>query len=461
MAFAVQMYTFTKNINSTKLPTGAGVVYNCEFKDTTSIINMQLRVTPPTGGLDVYVYNYAYIAQFARYYYVTDWTWDINYGMFIVSLSIDCMATYKAAIGAINMYVLRASNDYDGAVTDNMYPIVAETALSSNTDGSPWDIESGDYVVGVMGGAGSYYAFSKSGLSNFFNNLYSDDYLESVVGLDVDLNTYPELRPLLNPMQYISGITYIPRQVNGSNINAITVGWGGVVGISGTFIDDYLQTFSGSFSVPNHPQSGRGSYLNLAPYTEHSLFFPPYGYIDLDSSVLSTVSSISYDIDIDVRTGDSTLTLSVPRHTLTRIPAKVGVNVQQTQSVSGGYSVLQGAIRMAQGAVSSATSLNPFGTANDVITEIGSAYAGQIPSVKTIGSNGGVADLDGAPVLQTIFRYIAGEDNANKGRPLCAVRNVAQLGGYILPSNPDIEINGTLSEHNMLQNILRTGFYYE
>ena len=73
----VELYKFTKRLNSTARPTpSAGTSFSCELKDETSFINPILKFRPDhlTSGLfSPSAYNYAYIAYWQRYYYITDW----------------------------------------------------------------------------------------------------------------------------------------------------------------------------------------------------------------------------------------------------------------------------------------------------------------------------------------------------------------------------------------------------
>ena len=76
MSITIKFYTFAKRINSTKQPTGAAALSSdCIIKRGSSIIN-------PTIELDIGLatspaaYNYAYIADWNRYYWVQDWIFN-------------------------------------------------------------------------------------------------------------------------------------------------------------------------------------------------------------------------------------------------------------------------------------------------------------------------------------------------------------------------------------------------
>ena len=67
----VLFYNHAKRSNSTKLPTG-GTEIACVLKDECSVTSPVLELK--TDGYPTY--NYAYISDFDRYYYVSDWKFN-------------------------------------------------------------------------------------------------------------------------------------------------------------------------------------------------------------------------------------------------------------------------------------------------------------------------------------------------------------------------------------------------
>ena len=118
MALTVKFYSVSKAVNSTALPTGEPMAeYECRMLDACSILRpvILLNVGPqanPTGA------NYAYIAEYNRYYWVSDWT--VNRGQWVATLSIDPLASWKEEIGSTFQYVLRSSSESNPTVQDSM-----------------------------------------------------------------------------------------------------------------------------------------------------------------------------------------------------------------------------------------------------------------------------------------------------------------------------------------------------
>ena len=75
MGISVNMYTFSKYANSTEQPAGAGTSFDCVLKDTSGVINPTIALKLDMS-FNVSAYNYAYIPDFERYYFVREWTWE-------------------------------------------------------------------------------------------------------------------------------------------------------------------------------------------------------------------------------------------------------------------------------------------------------------------------------------------------------------------------------------------------
>ena len=67
---------------------------------------------------------------------------------------------------------------------------------------------------------------------------------------------------------------------------------------------------SRTFSITKHPDTvARGNYVNCAPYTIATLSFPPFGVIELDTSVLCNAANLTAQLITDALTGRGTIVL--------------------------------------------------------------------------------------------------------------------------------------------------------
>ena len=87
----------------------SGGTYTCTLKDTTSVLNpvLILRTSDP-----VYNYNYLYIQEFGRYYFINDIR-SVNNNVWEISAHVDVLETYKSAILANSAVIKRQASQYN------------------------------------------------------------------------------------------------------------------------------------------------------------------------------------------------------------------------------------------------------------------------------------------------------------------------------------------------------------
>lgn len=228
----ITFYKLQKKPNSTLLPSGAGFDLSCDIIDNNNIISPRIRVKAPANFLTK-EYNYVYIPDFNRYYFVVDIIWEL--GTWVYSLNIDVLATYKTQIGASSQYVRRCSNTFDGTITDTLYPIknayVQEKVVeSTHTLFAPASEMTAWYVVGIIEGMSSemeayfrntynvnpdyiyngsvvYYVLDASQLRELMSMLLGSD---SIYGIPAEEISSALAKQLLNPIQYIESVRCVP-----------------------------------------------------------------------------------------------------------------------------------------------------------------------------------------------------------------------------------------------------------
>jgi hypothetical protein len=55
---------------------------------------------------------------------------------------------------------------------------------------------------------------------------------------------------------------------------------------------------------------------------------------------------------------------------------------------------------------------------------------------------------------------IVAEDNEHSGRPLCQIRRISTLPGYLLIKDGEVDINGFAGEAEAVRAYLEGGFFY-
>ena len=210
MGFTVKLYTLSKRDNSTKRPTGTGTEYSCIIKSGSGILH-------PTISLDLgkvndpSQYNYAYIPNFDRYYFIEEWYFDR--ALWTASLKVDVLATYKTEIGNANLYVMRCASEHDGNIIDTLYPAKSGCSFASDTKSNPWT-QGMTYVVGVISqsatcGSQTHYGLLRSAFTGLCQWLLSDVVTEDN-GFSLDDATLELQRSLVEPLQFIKTCVLLP-----------------------------------------------------------------------------------------------------------------------------------------------------------------------------------------------------------------------------------------------------------
>lgn len=465
MGFTVRLFTLSKRDNSTKRPTGNGTEYSCIIKSGSGILH-------PTISLDLgkvndpSQYNYAYIPDFDRYYFIEEWYFDR--ALWTASLKVDVLATYKTEIGNSRLYVMRCASEHDGNIIDTLYPAKSGCSFASDTKTNPW-WDNISYIVGVVSRAGNmgslaYYGMSGTAIHTMCQNLL-DDCVTEDNGFSWDDCSQALQLSLVDPMQYVKSCMALPVSMSEiSNIGSASAvyafNWDtGATGYK-IALAPYINK-SYSFNIQKHPDtSARGNYVNSDPFTKITLTLPPFGTIDIDTSVTCNASTLTAQIRIDPITGKAILTISCNGIVLNRVESQLGVPISLSSVTRDYVGTASSALGSISGVVGGALSGDVAGAIGS-LSGIGNAVKSAMPRASTIGTTGGFASAMGTFRLDhQFFRPIA-DDNTHNGRPLCAMRTLNTLSGYMIIQDGDVAINGTSSEDAQVRQYLETGFYYE
>lgn len=160
MAITVTFYNCAddKRVMSKTLTTGSTVT--AELYDKTSVISPAIRLAYSASYTQ---YNYMYIAEFNRYYFITNMTTDSG-GAIIIQGEVDVLQTYNTEIGNLPAIVVRAARkNQDGSyrstwIEDTRLPIQSGRAVKAilfeNTDLNidTATMTSNNFILNVAGG---------------------------------------------------------------------------------------------------------------------------------------------------------------------------------------------------------------------------------------------------------------------------------------------------------------------
>lgn len=451
-----------KRINSTKRPTGAGTTFSGVLKEGCSVLTPVVLIE--AGNLSGY--NYALISAFGRYYYITDIV-SIN-NLWEVHMKVDPMSSNRDLIGALSVYVERADADFDGEVMDNLYPgktTLEASDISLATSWSRVTPNHGTFVVGIInnrgihGGAVCYYALSFNQMLAFMSYLLSDTFL-SDNGFPSTMTAVQQIsqsvaKAIVRPIDYIASCMWFP--VTGlegdattvkvgywelDNIGASTLGtvWGGIP--------------FGPETIPAHPQAQtRGNYLNHAPYTELLLRLPPFGVIPINPDYFVS-GVLNGTLEVDYITGKGHLRVMLDGKIVAETSGLFGIPIQIAQITPDYLDMISNAANLAGNVISGNLD-------NTIFNSIGNAANSFHAPVSSSGTNGSFLTTWVNPFITVKHTLLVDEDKAELGRPLCQVRTVNTLPGYIKCAAVPDTIPRTQAEKDEITSMMMGGFFFE
>lgn len=497
----LNLYSFAKKENSTKQPTveTAKLVQGI-LKEPCSIMTPVVRIERLPNDAMPFQYTYAKWVEAQRYYFIEDWTWVD--GLWEVRMKEDVLATFKTEIGSQSEYILRhnSTTDFNEYISDITYPGTNEYSLRTRSISSPFvsAINDGCYIVGIISGdsthavgAITYYAMTPSEFGALKSKLFSNDNLD-IMGI-IDTSTTPPtplvtdisqevLKTMYNPYQYIASCMWFPVTKQSipsyDSVTTIPIGWWDYNNLSAYRINTQTQTYTEiNITLDAHPQSAsRGKYLNFAPYTKRTVF-GRFGTVALDTANFNIGDTLNIEYNIDFISGHC-ITHFGRRYTsggtahveefairefLIGVPiqiAQVGVDYLGTT-----ISALNGASGAVSGAVSGFVSGGLVGGAVGAIAGVASGIYNTLqsamPQVETSGSNGTFSIISNETRLHEVFTTIVDEDIDHRGRPLCAIRTINTLSGFILCAEGDFDISCYDNERKEIVRYLTEGFFWE
>ena len=470
----VEFFNFSKKRNSTKQPTsGSGTTYsNVQLKDDTSIYSpvIQIRAAsmPVPTVAPVNTFTYCYISKFNRYYFVADWIYTA--GIWEAHLDLDVLASHKTEIGSTSAYIERSSSNSNGSVIDNLYP--------ANTN---FDIQyaslafaylniapsGGTYVVGIINsvantaGAITYYAMNQTQLQSLLSYMFGNDIWNTSGITEVSQGLF---KSMFNPMQYIVSCMWFPFPLDTfASGNTVTVYLGYYnSGVSAKLVNALAHKAYITGTIPAHPQAAsRGDYMNYSPYTDVTLYIPPFGSIPIDTAFCKSGRYLYCPYWVDHITGEITIRVSLctsssvtENNVCAERSSKIGVNIQLSQVLADYSHTIQTIQSGFSGGIAGIV-------AGAIGATVQSALDSKFPSVSSSGSNGSYMEslLPGTIVAKHC--RVVDEDNVDLGRPLMQVKTINTLSGYIKCGEAHFEAPCLAAERGKVEEFMLSGFYYE
>ena len=482
MAIDVNLwYTFKKDKNSTKIPITpirGDYFFQCTLKDSCSVTNPEIIINA-SNDLEIYKCTYARIPKFNRYYFISDWR---NVGkLWVATLSVDVLASYREEIGNSYQFVTRCSKEFEGTIIDTKYPMKTRpnyTVVEEETIGGlsfVSRLDAGFFVVGIFNndvdgvGTVTYYGFTNEQFRSFCNLLMNNNF---ILSMGVDELSSELLKALFNPLQYIASCIWVPLTTmpDGDTTSIIPFGYWAIK-TNCKRLTKLSRTGTISFkSIPHHPQSLRGYYLRTSPFSRYKMVIPAFGTFEIPSEWLydsTQDNGIICTLHIDLISGEGIIEISAYNSMAAKYITQQTHSVQVCKNIALSQrtiNILQSGLE-AIGGVAGLLTGNVVGGVDGIASAISGVLA---PTLSTRNSNqGGIGIYAEKASIICEFHEISEEFNDRLGRPLCAERKISDLGkdekqaGYIICANAELDLNCYESEHDKIIEALESGIYYE
>lgn len=463
----VLFYSHNKRNNSLKLPTG-GTSIACVLKDSTSITSPVLELKTATRP----DYNYAYISDFGRYYYVTEWIYDK--GIWSCSLTVDVLTSWRSNILNTTAYVEYSSSSYSSNIIDPRMTSSEEkfyTHWEEPTESAVFSTN-GCYILSIIStdangynGACAVYALTQSQLSQFSATITAQGFLDGVwEGLKNIFN---------NPFDAIVSCRWIPfdySALSGEEKEIFVVYAGS--GVNGKLLTSNFVTINFGTEIPSRTKTK--DYTDVAPFVTGVLYLPFVGTVPLDLNAFYPSNYIYIKIVCDVVTGDLVYTLgqsaeffvsTYSGNCATQIPLSNNM-VDSLGMVASSGGIIGGLVTTVAGIVKKDPGLISKGLGATGLGTYGTVRSAEVHTQ----TNGAISSRVGAHVQRTIelvlIRSIV-PDSTGTGRketiglPCFRTNLLSTLSGYCQCSGASVSAPATDNELALINDYLNNGIYIE
>ena len=515
--FYIRFYNFDKKVNSLKVPGTSDdfTRYRCNVKTASSIINPVIELQKDS----VPVYNYCFIEEFKRYYFITDITFSM--GMWIISTACDTLASFREDIMNSRQYVMRSASSRDPDLIDTLYPAKTSAfgkfehtdynAHRYNSSTKEWttvqyfnrQMSAGGFCLGILSGnttGVTYYMVNASAFQKILTTLFTFKPAD-MTDFSTSLGN-----AIWNPIQYLVSVKWypiMPLSVNtGGTVSAINIGGhdfntvsdfgfvtpGDVILIMSSYC---IERFRINLDIPRHPDSASYPYLNQSPYAEYNLYFQPFGDIPLDSTKIYSQNRIQVCWTIDYPSGAVILEVNSGGDLVFSSSNEIGVSLpisglvmqwQGAVAVAGinyikGTEVGSAVYNLSHPLKSLTTLRNPYHPETwpqydpkaeqnaDLLGTVRDVIASTLGQVTTKGSPGSFLSYNlGVPYIYAWFRITASRDDARFGQPLQQNRRIDSLSGFCICSDAYVNYSAgcpTIEEKRRVDAMLNSGIFIE
>ena len=453
----------SKRRNSTKQPLISGTVKTCNLKEDCSILNPVLIIAGNN-----FSYDYAYISDFGRYYFVTDVISKAN-NLTEIRLTVDVLASFKTTIGATKAFIAYASNNYNAFIVDPRAQVNTVKLVQTDESGLIFT-DTGHYIVSVF----NKFGHKALGLCSAY---YCDDYdLPQLASFIASNNTAINQFFNGNLTSGISSIIWVPYTIPADYLdNASKFAIGDVQDSSVWTVDEvtsyarYTDTVNLQWNMV-HPNDFRRS----DPFSKGLMYLPGVGNVEVNLTDFTGSNYITVRYVIELLTGDISYFLEnsagkVIQSYFTNVASPIPIGsttVNASGAVNSGIGIIGGTGAALAGIATGNIGMALGGAGAAVASASSAAIAANQKTTTVSGGMGGRGVTVKRRISLTVFTMdtediTAADYLAVKGRPVGEVHLISSHSGYVQTLDAHIAGSMTNSERENIEGLLNSGIYYE
>ena len=488
----VNFYDFSKRVNSTKQPTGAVLASpDCKLKANCSEHDPVLIL-----ATNSFSYNYAYISDWGKYYFVKDVVSLAN-GLVEYYLTEDVLATYKTAIGNTTAHVAYSSYTYNDYMIDPRLQVSTKkeqywTTATTSTLGL---VNVFELTTGY--GQGGYIMSVFTDNAGYSSCGFATSYLLSQAGMDKARSWFGDvhqhLQQYLNGTQLsaVMGCIWVPYDIETGYLTSKSY-----MQIADRISSSESVTFNAGelYTIDDFPTSIRDFEVDLhlahadnlshdfrdcEPYTTGTIFLPGVGSIDLCMGDWMYQSKIKVRVLIELVTGNIMYLLKDSNdHIVQTATCNVSAQCPLGQMTMNSSGVMQGIGATIGGAVSLAGSIAATVASHGATAPMVAASAASLiggAASTALSYNQHAASVTGGtgsrlskwcPSIRHNESVCTTESinatyNGVRGAPADYTGLLSGIPGFIQCEGASVSCNGNIQEKIEINNFLNSGFYYE
>lgn len=450
-----KFYYLNKRKNSTKKPADNSelATYDIKLKTDCSSLNPTIEVRLPAGN-NPYGWNYAFLSDFAKYYFIRDYRWNTN-GYWEIDLKLDTLASHVVAIRASRYFIKFAETAYNKWIVDSrLQQLTSCTTHITSGNNRIFDLDAiadrnilffiSEDANLSSGGAVQAFLVTQSDLKDVCHSLYTAG---RTVWEDLQAQAGSASACLTKCIR-------VPYSVPAGASLPIKLG-NYDTQITGKPVLGRLLLPTVQVSIPWQTNDFRRSYHKF------TLILPYVGAVPISASDILTDSMLEISVAIDILTGDVVYYVCHEDDALapiasykTNCASVIPISTYQSNTLSALSSIVTGASEIANGNWVSGIA----GAVNGVFNFL----AAKSPSV--VGAQTGSPELMSTPTLITQYYPTSVSPTSisnSMGLPYFAENTLEGFTGFVQTENAHVAVACLDAERDEIESLLNNGIYLE